>query len=83
MTTSPRSANFTMLRVTSEMAVAMSVWSVAENPTRAAISRPFWRATTTSASLDTGTRTTPSVVCSSRRSKSSALMRVHAAQPST
>ena len=64
MTTSPRSANFTMLRAISEIAVAIRVWSVAEKPARAAISRPFCRATTTSASRDTGTRTTPSVVCS-------------------
>ena len=54
MTTSPRSANLTMLRAISEIAVAMRVRSVAENPTRAAISRPFCRATTTSASLRHG-----------------------------
>src|SRR5581483_6253339 len=45
-----------MLRATSEMAVAIRVWSVAENPLAAAISRPFWRAATTSTSVEIGTR---------------------------
>src|SRR4051794_1665113 len=45
-----------MLRATSEMAVAIRVWSVPEKPPAAAISRPFWRAATTSASAAIGIR---------------------------
>ena len=76
-TTSPRTANFTMLRVISEIAVAMSVWSASENPTRAATSRPRCRASTTSASFDTRMRTTPSVGGGSRRSNIMVLTRAH------
>src|SRR5690349_8341391 len=51
-----------MLRAISEIAVATSVWSVVENPSETAISRPLWRAVTMSGSrsmstlvsLDTG-----------------------------
>src|SRR5437660_430654 len=43
-----------MLRATSEMAVAMNVRSVREKPIRSASSRPFWRATTMSASVVIG-----------------------------
>src|ERR671914_1118601 len=45
-----------MLRATSEMAVAMSVRSVLENPALAASRRPSWRATTMSSSVMIGTR---------------------------
>src|SRR6266540_2389637 len=49
-----------MLRATSEMAVAMSVWSVPEKPQLAASSRPFWRASTMSCSCSMATRTSAS-----------------------
>src|SRR5262245_24007326 len=42
-----------MLRVSSEMAVAIRVWSAGPNPRRPASSRPRWRATTMSASVRT------------------------------
>src|ERR671914_2248711 len=45
-----------MLRATSEMAVAMSVRSVLENPAAAASRRPSWRAVTMSSSVMIGTR---------------------------
>src|SRR2546422_592500 len=47
---SPRFAYIRMLRATSEMAAAMTVWSPVENPAPAASSRPCWRACTTSTS---------------------------------
>src|SRR4051812_32389500 len=50
-----------MLRATSEMAVAISVWSVLEKPPAAAISRPFCRAVTTSRSVAIGTRASDGV----------------------
>src|SRR2546427_11079549 len=43
-----------MLRVSSEIAVAINVRSVGPNPSAAASSRPFWRARTTSTSERTG-----------------------------
>src|SRR5258708_6151761 len=46
-----------MLRATSEMAVAMRVRSVRENPSWAARSLPIWRAATMSVSADTVMRT--------------------------
>src|SRR2546425_6741791 len=61
-TISPRCAWTTMLRATSEMAVAISVCSVLPNPLAAASSRPFWRATTMSVSHSTGTRTSSGMV---------------------
>ena len=70
-----------MLRLISEIAVAMTVWSAAENPTSAATSRPRWRASTTSASFDTRTRTTPSAAGGSRRSNIKVLTRAHVEQP--
>src|ERR671923_143169 len=48
-TISPRSAWSTMLRATSEMAVAMRVRSEPSKPMAVANARPFWRATTISA----------------------------------
>src|ERR671919_380433 len=56
-TISPRWAYSTMFRATSEIAVAISVCSVLENPPAAASSRPFCRAVTISASPVMGTRT--------------------------
>src|SRR5438034_215834 len=50
----PRLAYRTMLRASSEIAVAISVRSVGPNPSAAASSRPFWRARTMSASERTG-----------------------------
>src|SRR5438067_5398154 len=50
-----------MLRVSSEIAVAIRVWSVGPNPRLAASSRPRWRATTMSASV----RTAIDVSCAS------------------
>src|SRR5206468_3004286 len=50
----PRSAYRTMLRASSEIAVAISVRSVGRNPSAAASSRPFWRAKTMSTSERTG-----------------------------
>src|ERR687885_1973647 len=47
-----------MLRATSEMAVASSVWSVELNCSEAASSRARWRAVTTSASDSIGIRLT-------------------------
>src|SRR2546422_2215608 len=47
---SPRFAYIRMLRATSEMAAAMTVWSPAEKPAPAASSRPRWRACNTSTS---------------------------------
>src|SRR5919197_6520589 len=52
--TCPRLAYTTMLRASSEIAVAINVRSVGPNPSAAASSRPFWRAETTSASERTG-----------------------------
>src|SRR4051794_41851225 len=51
-----------MLRATSEIAVAISVSSVAENGSWAASVRPWARAVTTSASELTGTRTSAGTV---------------------
>src|SRR3954466_14084303 len=48
--TSPRVAYVVILRATSEIAVASSVWSVLESSRSAASSRARWRAVTTSAS---------------------------------
>src|SRR3954453_8455162 len=45
-----------MLRATSEIAVASSVWSVLESSTCAASSRARWRAVTTAASDSIGIR---------------------------
>src|SRR5690242_17501009 len=50
-----------MLRATSEMAVATSVWSVIPRPRAAASSRPFCRAVTMSASPSIGTRSSPGI----------------------
>src|SRR5437867_1068196 len=48
-----------MLRVSSEIAVAINVRSIGANPNAAANSRPFWRAKTTSASERTGIDVSP------------------------
>src|SRR5688500_11431437 len=53
---SPRRAYWTMLRATSEIAVAISVWSVLEKPRLSARRRPAWRATTRSVSPSTRIR---------------------------
>src|SRR5262245_13128712 len=57
ISTSPEPAYVVMLRATSEMAVAISVASVALNPICSAFSRPSWRARTmsVSAAIDTTT----------------------------
>src|SRR3990172_9037813 len=60
-TTSPRCAYTTMLRATSEIAVATSVCSVTESPLAAASSRPFWRAVTMSPSCSIGTLVSPGI----------------------
>src|ERR687895_479862 len=52
--TSPRTAYVVMLRATSEIAVASSVWSVLVSSTVPASSRARWRAVTTSASDSIG-----------------------------
>src|SRR3954449_6689920 len=52
--TSPRTAYVVMLRATSEIAVASSVWSVLVSSSFPAISRARWRAVTTSASDSIG-----------------------------
>ena len=54
---SPRLAYSTMLRASSEIAVATMVASLEENPSRMASARPCWRAATMSMSDATGTRT--------------------------
>src|SRR3954470_21530055 len=54
--TSPRCAEVVMLRATSEIAVASSVWSVEESSSSLASSRARWRAVTTSASDSIGIR---------------------------
>src|SRR6266545_1121111 len=59
-TTSPRLACSTMLRATSEMAVATRVRSLPENPAFSANARPCRRATMMSASEPTGTLTSAS-----------------------
>src|SRR3989454_11639241 len=46
-----------MLRASSEIAAAMTVWSPLEKPASAAMLRPCWRAVTTSTSDAIGTRT--------------------------
>src|SRR5439155_22996638 len=59
-TTSPRLACSTMLRATSEMAVATRVRSLPENPAFSANARPCCRAIMMSASEPTGTLTSVS-----------------------
>src|SRR3954469_21517736 len=54
--TSPLRAYWTMLRATSEIAVAISVWSVEEKPISRASARPARRAATRSGSALMGTR---------------------------
>src|SRR3981081_871644 len=56
-----------MLRATSEMAVAMKVRSVLENPSFSASSRPFWRASTISVSAAMGIRASPSTAVAAPR----------------
>ena len=79
---SPRSANITMLRAISEMAVAMMVSWVGEKPAWAASSRPCLRAVTTSASEPMGMRTSPATDAVLLRSSSGSLSRAHQAQAS-
>src|SRR5436305_425586 len=55
-TISPVPAYSRMLRPSSEMAVAITVWSLLAKPTRAASARPCWRAVTMSASQRMATR---------------------------
>src|SRR5688572_2624045 len=57
MTISPSRAYSTMLRESSEMAVAIEIWSVEEKPIFAAIARPRWRAVTMSLSCEMRTVT--------------------------
>src|SRR2546428_6623538 len=52
---SPRLAYMRMLRASSEIAAAMTVWSPLEKPAFAAMLRPCWRAVTTSTSDAIGT----------------------------
>src|SRR2546428_13057068 len=52
---SPRLAYMRMLRASSEIAAAMTVWSPLEKPAFAATLRPCWRAVTTSTSDAIGT----------------------------
>src|SRR3954470_15784451 len=61
-TISPRRAYRTMLRAISEIAVAISVRSVLENPSRAASARPSARAVRTSRSDPMSTRSSFSTV---------------------
>src|SRR5262245_28234244 len=58
---SPCFAYSTMLRESSEMAVAMQIWSVAEKPSFAAIARPLCRAATMSWSDTIGIKTPSSM----------------------
>src|SRR5260221_14489874 len=51
-----------MLRAISEIASAVIVWSVLENPAAAAISRPLWRAVMMSVSRSIGTHTSADTV---------------------
>src|SRR6266567_4161531 len=51
-----------MLRAISEIAVAIRVRSLPENPTSTANSRPLWRAVTMSASRSTDTRVSSATV---------------------
>src|SRR3954453_17217053 len=60
--TSPRFAYVVMLRATSEIAVASSVWSVELSSSSAASSRARWRAVTTSASDSIAIRPSASTV---------------------
>src|SRR5215203_1001744 len=60
--TSPRFAYVVMLRATSEIAVASSVWSVELSSRSAASSRARWRAVTTSASDSIAMRLSTSTV---------------------
>jgi len=55
---SPYPAWRTMFRASSEIAVTIIVWSVAEKPRTRARSRPFWRAVKTPVSEQTSTRAT-------------------------
>src|SRR5438552_2040797 len=55
MAISPRLAYMRMLRASSEIAAAMTVWSPLEKPAFAATLRPCWRAVTTSTSDAIGT----------------------------
>src|ERR687894_186883 len=67
MTISPWPTCITMLRASSEIAVAMSVGSGRENPSRCASARPSARAVTRSASAAISTRISPlSVAMASR-----------------
>src|SRR5215467_13627100 len=65
MVTSPSFAYSTMLRTTSETAVAMTVRSLCEKPARDAKARACWRAPTTSAEDAIRTRTSFSSPASS------------------
>src|SRR2546427_710992 len=51
-----------MLRASSEIAAAMTVWSPLEKPASAATLRPCWRAVTTSTSDAIGTRSSSTTV---------------------
>src|SRR5438552_1977837 len=59
---SPRLAYMRMLRASSEIAAAITVWSPLEKPASAATLRPCWRAVTTSTSDAIGTRSSSSTV---------------------
>ena len=62
-TISPRPTCTTMLRATSEIAVAIRVGSGRGKPSRSAIARPSARAVTRSASALMATRTSSSILC--------------------
>src|SRR3989475_6341709 len=59
---SPRLAYMRMLRASSEIAAAMTVWSPLEKPAFAATLRPCWRAVTTSTSDAIGTSSSSGTV---------------------
>src|SRR5437868_14142423 len=66
MAISPRLAYIRMLRASSEMAAAITVWSPLENPASAARSRPRCRAVTTSTSAVMGMSKSSATVEASR-----------------
>src|SRR5207245_4906916 len=62
MAISPRLAYMRILRASSEIAAAMTVWSPLEKPAFAATLRPCWRAVTTSTSDAIGTSSSSGTV---------------------
>src|SRR3989454_11238903 len=70
---SPRLAYMRMLRASSEIAAAMTVWSPLEKPASAATLRPCWRAVTTSTSDAIGTSSSSTTVAVPRAAVEGAL----------